>query len=519
MALLLPLLVIEAPGKCRSIASSLGLPVSTVVATQGHFWSQPLRPTGIDRAWHEPWRQPDVKVSMQLAAAAARSGEIVLATDDDQEGDVIARDVHRTLGDQVCEQHVITRMRLRGMDKASVLTAFKLRRRYEPKAFEAGDVRRLVDRMVGGLLHDDERPGAVGRVRTAMLGHLRQRPAKAIYGAITIPVTGERGRAFQASGLFEFDTWRSIHSAVSKVSSLKAGVVVPVVNTPVNTMDVLLAAPEFDLTPSTAMSLMQRMYEDGLLSYPRTRSRALDKAAATWAIEAADRARMPVCQHNVMASLASPSDTGHPCIHPTIDPERIALRAPLLGGNLDQSVLRFIARRTALSVTGATRLEPDLNALPNELRGLGLAEKVHEFGVKSAPGSAQITQRTLCGEMMALTVLADAGIGRPSTYASHASKFSSLGLLQSDGSLNDRGKHLANVDRPGLLSSAFCRSIDQLDDLPAGVDSATVGEIIQSLLSFLTGEERDLLSQRLSASSAEAGIDGPMAITWPATAG
>jgi DNA topoisomerase IA len=92
------LFVIEAPGKAKhilEILKSVGFD-ARVQATKGHMYSMPdrLTPVGIDSGFREferKLREPEI--GQRIRDEAANADRVFIATDADEEGDVIAWDV------------------------------------------------------------------------------------------------------------------------------------------------------------------------------------------------------------------------------------------------------------------------------------------------------------------------------------------------------------------------------------------------------------------------------------------
>ena len=86
------LVVVESPAKCGKIQGYLG-PGYRVVATMGHIRAleESLTAVGIDSGWTPTYKELDAKKEAiaRLRSAAALADEIIVATDDDREGEGI----------------------------------------------------------------------------------------------------------------------------------------------------------------------------------------------------------------------------------------------------------------------------------------------------------------------------------------------------------------------------------------------------------------------------------------------
>ncbi len=119
------LFVIEASGKARAFQATLReLGEDAVVQfTLGHLFELPAKfdKIGVDSAFRDFERKPlKLDICEKIRAQAMLADDVVVATDADVEGDVIAWDV----ADLVRDFHPAPkRMRLKGMDRESVRQA------------------------------------------------------------------------------------------------------------------------------------------------------------------------------------------------------------------------------------------------------------------------------------------------------------------------------------------------------------------------------------------------------------
>lgn len=183
------LVVIEAPGKVRTIESALrgaGLAVD-VMATGGHFCEHDasLWPLGIAADGSEPGRIRDpIRATMLQSRGLGR--RVLIATDADQEGDVIARDIAEVVRGGAS---AVLRMRVSSLDRESIRAAFLSATPFEVAGALPGDARRIVDRWIG---HTFSRPAQpVGRVSSALLRVLAD--ADPVIGHVTLTLPCEDG--------------------------------------------------------------------------------------------------------------------------------------------------------------------------------------------------------------------------------------------------------------------------------------------------------------------------------------
>lgn len=185
------LVVIEAPGKVRRLAALLraaGMVVD-VCATRGHFRNSPtsLWPLCLNAQLNETARQFDPDRLAELREKAA-GRTVIVATDPDQEGDVIARDVADAIGDIAAN---VWRVHLHALDATGVRRAFAVVGTVDRAAAYPGDARRIVDRLIGSSCSGPGR--SVGRIFTAALGALAV--GDPVIGHVTLVLPSRDGGA------------------------------------------------------------------------------------------------------------------------------------------------------------------------------------------------------------------------------------------------------------------------------------------------------------------------------------
>lgn len=308
------LVFIEANGKAEAwsrIAAGLGLSLR-IVPTGGHFCRFPdtLNPIGIclkkgEKIDHA--RRPSADVKARLLREIDKAPPdmpLVIATDNDVEGDVIALDIVELVMD---ERRARTEMLMRAMPGA--ITPEGVRRTMSELVPLRQDFGRLVDSAIQGRARavSDRWIGAafsrqagvpVGRVRSAIIGSAFLWSAAPDLGR-GLPETGEitfqaragmGGKPFQArvplTGTIDRRLSRLVSIANRYAGRLIPGIVRPRASlsaavaprfgsvSPFNTGDALAyASRHFGIRPVEAMRGLQDGYLRGEISYPRTSSR------------------------------------------------------------------------------------------------------------------------------------------------------------------------------------------------------------------------------------------------------
>ncbi len=478
----LPVVVIEAHGKRQTLARVLGVPVKNIIATGGHFFSTPATVgVGLGEGWAEPHRVPSENVAEALRQAARSAPEVIIATDDDQEGDVIGRDAAQLVL-EANSGAIVSRLRLGCIDTASIVAAVRGRTRIQhAETTLPGDVRRVVDRFIGFAMPTQSQP--IGRVKTALVGALRaEQPC--VYGEVTIPVAKATGYVFTARGVFTKSRWDSIVSAVAQVAT--APLRTRISPSAFNTLDLLQQAPQLGGSVMQVMSLMQSLYLNGDLSYPRTRSRALSASAIKFHADHANLSCKSVSDVAIARMASLPTDGAHSGLYLTESGIKRAgsLSKPLHTGNPDDALLRLVARRNSLALTEGEHGYIDSRDVPPELADIGLFTDGSARDKECIHASAQA--RVATQDEIALEVMRSHSIGRPSTYASHAAAFAKFNWITPTGVPSLRLIEAWKLPYEALLSGDLCRAVDALS---AATISGEREVAVEQLISFLSADE------------------------------
>ena len=152
------LVVVESPAKCRTIQKYLG-PAYVVQASLGHLRDLPAKGKrggpweelpGLDpaRGWAARWEVLDEKrdTVARLKKLAGRTRVVVLATDQDREGEAIAWHLCELLGGK---RERFRRVTFNEITRPAIERAFARPRRVDGRLVEAQNARRFLDRVVG----------------------------------------------------------------------------------------------------------------------------------------------------------------------------------------------------------------------------------------------------------------------------------------------------------------------------------------------------------------------------------
>lgn len=295
------LVIVESPAKCGKIQGYLGADYR-VVATMGHIRAldETLDAVGIDRGWEPLYKELGTKKDaiIRLRSAAKEASQVILATDDDREGEGIAWHVCFVLKlnpatTQRIVFHEITQPALR-----AAVAAPRLLDLHKVNAQQA---RSMLDLLVGftisRVLWARVAPKlSAGRCQTPALRLVAERDrlveshsASAFWriaGSFAHSVAG----AFDATAIQDLETEEQAKAALQTVKDQTAVTVlsvkesVSVSNPPKPLITSTLqqeASSLHGLAPKTTMMAAQKLYEAGHITYMRTDQAVLSAEAKT----------------------------------------------------------------------------------------------------------------------------------------------------------------------------------------------------------------------------------------------
>jgi len=445
------LVIVEAAGKVDILKRELkgiGL-FADVVATVGHIADNPksLSPIALNEDLHElayEFREDRSHLLEKLRRAAAGADRIFVATDDDQEGDVIAYDVSRLLADRA---DILYRVRLRSITAHELQSAFdgQLSQQFEPFA-RNGICRRVVDRAIGAVFTRVAESSivSVGRVQSSLLAAIKESPPVA--GHYTMRFEESDGSVFGAHVPVRSATeLRALEALASSLASGHAQVLrhsekVEPRAQPWSYEDVVCEVSDrLKMSVDEAADLFQKAYERGRISYPRVRGASFTRDAVEVAAEMAANNR---CSFDPALLKVRSSEDGRGAAHESpraLDGE-MPLGRPLNVLQASEAVAVLIGRnviecgqsakvRTLTVKHGESELE---------LRCVMNSGRRNWKDPDSTPGYHPYAR-----DYALLKYMGALGLGRPSTVVEHATRVIRRALIAETGvavSLNDRGE-------------------------------------------------------------------------------
>ncbi len=444
------LVVIEAPGKRATLTEVLrraGLYDVEVVATGGHIGTNPpgLRPVAIDTGYREEaYRlKPEKQLFAEsLARAAEHAQRIFLATDDDQEGDVIARDVMAFCLPTDLQGRA-QRLRLKALAVDEVKAALEGAAPLDPLSASRGDARRVVDRLIGALSTAD---AAVGRVQGSLLLMLQEHSP--VTGVMTYRLPSDDGRGdwiarVPVAAGHEVPRHPDLSSLKVGVGRTLRGVVA---HSAMNYERIVLSGSlATGASPREVSDAMQRLYEGGRMTYPRSRDGAVTAEAVRRVAAIAHRNGATFDAKMMLAVRRNGEEHGHEAPNPTVLDVPVNRAFERMG--LDDQVLVHVTRQLIDCGTACAVSTPRLVDL------VGLPEGVPTNWTRTEPVGTRLWEaapepagfRAWTMEQSLLQFMAHHGLGRPSTIIEHVNKFLTRDLVDQEFELKAKGKEWAGV--------------------------------------------------------------------------
>jgi DNA topoisomerase-1 len=603
-----PLVIVESPTKAKSIGQFLrGVTGEEVVveASMGHVRDLPGSAKDLPEKYRkEPWSYLAVNVEndfepvyvvskrskdrvKRLKQLLESADELFLATDEDREGEAIAWHLTEILKPKV----PVKRMVFHEITEAAIREAFAHPREVDARLVDAQETRRILDRLVGYdvsrvLWLKVSRGLSAGRVQSVAVRIVVERERERMafrsgsywdltatlekpgetpqFGATLLTVDGARvatGRDFDSSGRPSKDVLVLDEGAVNDLATELSSAAFTVVSTetkpytrrpypPFRTSTLQQeASRKLRFTSNRTMSVAQRLYENGFITYMRTDSVTMSEAAIA---TARDEIRRQFGQSfvpstpRIYTTKSKNAQEAHEAIRPAGEAWKTPAQVNQALGSDEARLYELIWKRTLASqmpdATGeqmSVRLAPD-TARPMDFGASGRVIrfpgflKVYVESLDDPDADADDSERPLpplakgdAIDLIALDVaghetqpprryneaslvqrLEELGVGRPSTYASIMTRIQDAGYVFKKGqALVPTFTAFAVVtlleqNFPNLVDYAFtARMEDDLDRIASGEEDR-----VPWLTRFYLGETglKSTIEERLGSIDARA---------------
>lgn len=466
--------VIEAPGKISTIKGILErLGVNAwVIATKGHFICMPdrLTPMGVDSEFHEFERKPrDIKRIKKMREMAVKSKRVIVASDADQEGDVIAWDVMDMIGDV---QPDVFRVRLKGMDDESVKDAMSSMSLVKKSDAVPGRTRALIDRVIGATFSGGG--VAVGRVGTALLGLVSRDKPTTVYINLMAP-DKKGGAPWKATTAVEAPLTPQVAKALVDLSLPAMSMEKQQAHKyrPAHMGDIMIrASDKLGMSPGETARAMQRSYESGKLSYPRSGSHGMSPLVSAKIKKILEK-NMSGYKFDDKNVETKDEDEVHDSPYPIGDVN--FSHKPENQGD-DDAIRTMIAQDLVKTGQKHIRMVPGTDVLRQFLIKKGFGAKVAEFVSKlnwhkdEGPqfpgkqkwGKSEVYTRPASAVLLEKAM--DAKLGKPSTWGNHIDNFLKRGLVDANLSLTNKGREWIERSPEALLDPKVSAAIEKACD-------------------------------------------------------
>lgn len=485
------LLIVESPSKARTIEKYLGKEFR-VVASVGHIRDLPKsNKKAIDVAAgfvpHYEIVKGKEKIISEIKSLVKKASDVLLATDPDREGEAIAWHVKEAVGLKNPQRVVFYEI-----TKEAVEEALERPRSIDTELREAQEARRVLDRLVGydlsGLIWKKVRYGlSAGRVQSPALRIImeREREIRAFKPVTFWRISAELEDKFGNRLVFLCSKEPTNEKEVEKIlegakksdwhiTDVKETEVSRTARAPFITSTLQQAASSrLGLAPSYTMSLAQKLYEAGHISYMRTDSTNLGGAARR-DIESVVKKKYgnDYFQSNVFAKKSKNAQEAHEAIRPThmsiesaghSDAEKKlyrliwqrtlssqmkaarVMRTRVLANIGDTDLPDFAINGSRIIFDGWLKADPDSVSEDVVLPKFAVGDPLKFININSEEKQTEPPARY--SEAGLIKELEKRGIGRPSTYASI------IKTLEDRGYVTKISKALHPTDTGDVVSS------------------------------------------------------------------
>ncbi|MCX6716125.1 MAG: type I DNA topoisomerase [Candidatus Taylorbacteria bacterium] len=520
------LVIVESPSKSKTISKYLGSDF-VVRASVGHVRDLPKsskKAVDIEAGFVPHYEIVAKKLAVidDISAQAMKADEIILATDPDREGEAIAWHIAEVLKDRMGAgvKKKIERIAFHEITKEAVNEALQHPRQIDQHLREAQEARRVLDRIVGydlsGLIWKKVRYGlSAGRVQSPALRIImeREREIRAFkpetYWAISGQWLTEKKDALALTCSKEPRDKKEVVSIIETankekwtITDVEESEVKRSPRAPFITSTLQQAAStRYGFTPSRTMSIAQKLYEAGHITYMRTDSTNLgDQALGQIAAAIEKNYGKQYHSPRKFTTKSKNAQEAHEAIRPSIF-------AKLNAGTTDEQkkLYRLIWQRAVASqmsdaVMARTKISANItnNSLPvfeatgsriifdgwlkadpesnGEEMTLPKCKKDESINLQSINAEEKQTQPpSRYTEAGLIKELEKRGIGRPSTYASICKTIEDRGYVERENrSLKptDTGDVVSSFLEeyfPSYISDSFTADMEnQLDEIANG---------------------------------------------------
>ncbi|MFM0265564.1 DNA topoisomerase family protein [Paraburkholderia sediminicola] len=343
----------------------------------------------------------------------------------------------------------------------------------------------MTDRLIGSFYTDFDRSLPVGRVQTALLSLANE--GRVVRGQVAVRLPASDG-ASPFVGIVPVTGTKTPAQLLAELE-LEALPPVPVAQRcaeplalPMQYADALLRLNgALGLEIDAAAALLQDMYESGEISYPRTANRGFTEAGADVVSQLARVKGLVNFKRDTLPRLPDEVGAGHEAIR-LLRTELAAKVDVVTPSKLQRSVhdaaLSIVARSTLEAGVAVEREHADTSALPSWAHEVTWARDVRRVALPWRTADRPDV-RTFDAQAGLVATMTANGIGRPSTWPTHSSKFLERGFVDDNFRLTERGTRVLSHAPSALRQVVTSREIEAMlergsEDVAALVREALV---------------------------------------------
>lgn len=464
------LVIVESPAKAKTIEKFLGKDFK-VMSSYGHIRDLQKKDFSIDttKDYRPVYVIPDDKKELvkQLKAEAKKADIVWLASDEDREGEAIAWHLYEVLG---LTAEKTKRIVFHEITKDAILNAIKNPRGIDMDRVNAQQARRVLDRIVGfelsPVLWKKIKPAlSAGRVQSVAVRliverekEIRNFQPEEYYRVTAVFSQNEKAQPIRAELNTRLKTKEEaqafLEACAKSTFSVTELTVKPATKTPAPpfTTSTLQqeASRKLGFSVAQTMSIAQRLYESGLITYMRTDSVNLSELAlSTTCKEIKDEFGDQYYKRRTFHTTSKGAQEAHEAIRPTYASNREISGTPQEKRLYDLIWKRTIATQMADAILEKTTVEISMSERKEKFMATGEVVKFEGFLhvykesndeessddkadesrlpalatgetllLKESDATQRFTQQPpRYTEAMLVRKLEELGIGRPSTYA------------------------------------------------------------------------------------------------------
>lgn len=296
------LIIVESPAKCAKIQEYAGSDYK-VMSSMGHIRAlkQDLEAVGINRDWVPQYEnmQTKAKTIRDLKENAQLASEVILATDDDREGEGIAYHICALLK---LDPRTCPRIVFHSITKQEIQTALQNKRTIDLNKFHSQQTRAMLDMMIGYTLspvlwkqlNSNGLALSAGRCQTPALKlvldrdlEIENHAAKRFWSLAALFTINALNPIEAKCDKLESDTLTSTYlqqitkDAKSRLTNVKESARTHNAPKPLITSSLQQEASKtYNLNPKATMAAAQKLYEAGHITYMRTDNAFLSSEGA-----------------------------------------------------------------------------------------------------------------------------------------------------------------------------------------------------------------------------------------------